>query len=178
MIGYLLCIKYDYRANIRIFIHNQQIYLNLFQAPVKYVAFCRNFLIFVNFIQLLTSDLKKDETGRRGEELALRALEQRGLRLLDRNWRSGHREIDLVMESPDRLHFVEVKTLTPPLQIRPFEKVDPRKQANLAAAARHYVACRKILKEVQFDVVSVVLDGERSQVEYIPEAFYPIVHRF
>ncbi|MBQ1673540.1 MAG: YraN family protein [Bacteroidales bacterium] len=122
--------------------------------------------------------MKKDETGRRGEELALRALEQRGLRLLDRNWRSGHREIDLVMESPDRLHFVEVKTLTPPLQIQPFEKVDPRKQANLAAAARHYVACRKILKEVQFDVVSVVLDGERSQVEYIPEAFYPIVHRF
>jgi hypothetical protein len=35
-----------------------------------------------------------------------------------------------------------------------------------------------MLKEVQFDVVSVVLDGERSQVEYIPEAFYPIVYRF
>ena len=69
---------------------------------------------------------------------------------------------------------MEVKTLTPPLQVQPFEKVDAQKQARLIAAARSYVACRKIRREVQFDVVSVVLDGDRTEVEYIPEAFYPI----
>ena len=106
--------------------------------------------------------------------MALAWLEHRGFRLLDRNWRSGHKELDLVMDSGDRVHIVEVKTLTPPLLVQPFEKVDAAKQARLATAARHYIAARHIRKEVQFDVVSVTLDGEDSEVEYIPEAFYPI----
>ena len=106
--------------------------------------------------------------------MALAWLEHRGFRLLDRNWRSGHKELDLVMESDDRVHIVEVKTLTPPLLVQPFEKVDAAKQARLATAARHYIAARHVRKEVQFDVVSVTLDGEDAEVEYIPEAFYPI----
>lgn len=122
-----------------------------------------------------TSVLKKGETGRRGEDLALAWLERRGFRLLDRNWRSGHKELDLVMESAARVHIVEVKTLTPPLQGQPYEKVDAVKQTRLIAAARHYIACRQIRKEVQFDVVSVILDGTRTEVQYIPEAFYPII---
>ena len=72
--------------------------------------------------------MKKGETGRRGEDLALAWLERRGFRLLDRNWRSGHKELDLVMESAARVHIVEVKTLTPPLQGQPYEKVDAVKQ--------------------------------------------------
>lgn len=118
--------------------------------------------------------MKKNETGRRGEDLALDWLLARGFKLRDRNWRSGHKELDLVMESGDRVHVVEVKTLTPPLLTKPFEKVDSRKQARLVEAARHYIAERKVRKEVQFDVVSVVLDGGQVEVEYIPEAFYPI----
>ncbi len=121
--------------------------------------------------------MKKGETGRRGEEIALAWLSDRGFRLLDRNWRSGHKELDLVMERADRVHVVEVKTLTPPLQIRPSEKVDAAKQARMVSAARHYIAAQHVEKEVQFDVVSVVLDGARSEVEYIPEAFFPIWKR-
>ena len=122
--------------------------------------------------------VKKNETGRVGEDMALDWLQSRGFRLRDRNWRSGHKELDLVMESPERVHVVEVKTLTPPLLQQPFEKVDTRKQARLIAAARHYVAEQPVRKEVQFDVVSVVLDGARSEIEYIPEAFIPIVSRY
>lgn len=121
--------------------------------------------------------LKKSETGRRGEDLALAWLLDRGFRLLDRNWRSGHRELDLVMESERRVHIIEVKTLRPPLLVRPYEKVDAVKQGRLIGAARHYIACRQIRKEVQFDVVSVVLDGTQADVEYIPEAFFPIWKR-
>ena len=107
--------------------------------------------------------------------MALAWLERRGFRLLDRNWRSGHKELDLVVESAERVHVVEVKTLTPPLQVQPYEKVDAGKQMRLVAAARHYIACRQIRKEIQFDVVSVILDGDRPQVQYIPEAFFPIL---
>jgi len=118
------------------------------------------------------------ETGMRGEDIALAWLEARGFRLLDRNWRSGHKELDLVVESAERVHFVEVKTMTPPLYIRPYEKVDERKQALLASAARSYVTRRNVTKEIQFDVISVVIDGGIRQVEYIPEAFIPISYGF
>lgn len=101
-------------------------------------------------------------------------LEARGFRLLDRNWRSGRRELDLVMERADRVHIVEVKTLTPPPALWPGDRVDTRKQAALTAAASHYVAQRRVQKEVQFDVVSVILSEDGPQIEYIPEAFYPM----
>lgn len=118
----------------------------------------------------------KNETGRIGEEIALAWLLEHGFRLLDRNWRSGHLELDLVMEGPERVHIVEVKTMTPPLLIQPFEKVDAVKQGRLTTAARRYIAQRHVTREVQFDVVSVVLGGDSPAVEYIPEAFFPI-HR-
>jgi len=119
---------------------------------------------------------KNVETGQRGENVAAAWLEARGFRLLARNWRSGHKELDLVVESERAVHIVEVKTLTPPLLSLPAEKVDVRKQARLAAAARRLIAERHIDREVQFDIVAVVLDGDEPQVEYIPEAFYPIFY--
>ena len=119
---------------------------------------------------------KNTETGRRGEEVAAAWLEARGFRVVERNWRSGHKEVDLVAESERAVHIVEVKTLTPPLLSLPAEKVDARKQARLVAAARRLIAERHIDCEVQFDIVAVVLDGEEPKVEYIPEAFYPIFY--
>lgn len=119
---------------------------------------------------------KNVETGRLGEEAALAWLERRGFRLLARNWRSGHKEVDLVMESGRVVHIIEVKTLTPPLLEQPFERVDPVKQRRLINAARRYIGELHIDREVQFDIVSVVLDGDGPQVEYIPEAFYPIFY--
>ena len=121
--------------------------------------------------------MKKSETGRRGEDLALAWMQDHGFRLLDRNWRSGHKELDLVMEGEERVHIVEVNTMTPPLLIQPFEKVDPAKQGRLVAAARHYIAQRQVTREVQFVVVSVILGDGQPQVEYIPEAFFPIWKR-
>lgn len=145
--------------------------------PNNFSAECGFFLIFVKFELKNCSVLKKSETGRRGEEIALAWLSARGFRLLDRNWRGGHKELDLVMESLDRVHVVEVKTMTPPLQIQPYEKVDARKQTLLIAAASRYIVEKHVRKEVQFDVVSVVLGEDGPLVDYIPEAFIPIWKR-
>ena len=48
----------------------------------------------------------------------------------------------------------------------------------LISAARHYIAQRHVTREVQFDVVSVVLGDGRPDVEYIPEAFFPISRNY
>ena len=113
------------------------------------------------------------DLGRRGEEVALRFLQERGLRLLDRNWRSGYREIDLVMAGDDGLHIIEVRSLTESGNI-PYESIDWRKQRMVISAAARYVYEKKVRAEVRFDIVSVVFGrGGKVSVEYIPDAFTP-----
>ena len=113
------------------------------------------------------------DLGRWGEEEALKFLESRGLRLLDRNWRSGYREIDLVMEGDDGLHIVEVRSLMESGNI-PYESIDRRKQRMVISAAARYVYEKRIQTEVRFDVVSVVFGkGDAVSIEYFPDAFAP-----
>ena len=113
--------------------------------------------------------------GRAGEDMALGMLQKRGLWLLERNWRWNHKEIDLIMESAAAVHFIEVKTLRAPAVREPWEAVTPEKQRNLAAAAEHFIYSRRITKEAQFDIVSVLcLEDGSMETEYIERAFFPI----
>lgn len=114
------------------------------------------------------------ERGRKAEDIALEWLLSHGFVLRERNYRAGHREIDLIVETSDRLHIVEVKSLVAPVTASPYEKVDRAKQMKLASAARSYIGLEHIVKEVQFDVVSIVFYEERHELEYIPAAFFPI----
>jgi Predicted endonuclease distantly related to archaeal Holliday junction resolvase len=127
-------------------------------------------------------NLHNAKVGKRGEEEALDYLQQQGLELRERNWRSGHFEVDLIMESVDALHIVEVKSLTAASGERSaFDRVDMKKQRNLVNAARRYISWKHITKEVQFDVVAVTFsDGSatagdsKAEIEYLPRAFFPI----
>ncbi|HPB89165.1 MAG TPA: YraN family protein, partial [Bacteroidales bacterium] len=92
--------------------------------------------------------------GRMAEDIALEWLQKEGMELRERNWRSEHKEIDLIMESSDFLHIVEVKSLKSPSPIAPFQQVDRLKQRFLVRAARRYIRSRNITKEVRFDIVS------------------------
>lgn len=117
----------------------------------------------------------RNETGRRGEDLAIQFLTDRGLRLLDRNYRAGHRELDVVMLSSDRrrLHIIEVKSLNGALSGEPYERVDTKKRRFMISAAGAYLKEKKLDCEVQFDIVSIILNKEESDIQYIPGAFMP-----
>lgn len=113
--------------------------------------------------------------GRRGEEVALQFLENRGLRLVERNWRWNHKEIDLIVESDAEIRFVEVKSLRAPAARQPWEAVTPEKQRNVARAAEHFIYERHIKKEARLDIVSILFyDDENYDIQYIPDAFFPI----
>jgi len=77
----------------------------------------------------------KDELGRRGEKLAEQHLEARGYRLIERNWRCRHGEIDLVMRGGASIVFVEVKTRTSTAFGHPLEAITPQKLARLRRLA-------------------------------------------
>ena len=111
--------------------------------------------------------------GRLGEEMACDFLRSRGHRILERNWRGSHLEVDVISEAPDGLHFVEVKSRLD-AEAAPEEKVDARKQRRISAAALKYLNESGSDREVFFDVVSVVFDGSKAMVKYFPQAWIPM----
>ncbi len=114
------------------------------------------------------------DTGRRGEELARAFLEERGWTLLERNWRWGRAEIDLIGMDGDVLVFVEVKTRRSEVFGQPEAFVSAKKMDLMAAAAAEYMSRIKHDWEIRFDVVSVVLPAGRSpRVRHLPDAFFP-----
>ena len=82
------------------------------------------------------------KTGALGEELACRYLEAKGYSILERNWRSGHRELDLIAQRGPTLAIVEVKTRSAGSLLRARDSVTQRKQSLLIQAADHYVRTR------------------------------------
>ena len=114
--------------------------------------------------------------GRAGENAALEYLLQNGYKLLERNWHCRHKEVDLIVGHEDGIHIVEVKTRTGPTCLEPERAVNYRKQRNLKAAAGAYLRARKMQADIHFDIVSVILDRERSirRISFIKDAFFPI----
>ncbi len=114
----------------------------------------------------------KGALGRRGEDAALDYLRGAGLQLVERNWRSGHLEIDLVMEDASSIRIIEVKTLQAGDGFDPSENVTSDKRRKLIRAAKAFYASHPSQKEIKFDVVTVVFDWDTLvEVTYIPDAF-------
>lgn len=78
-------------------------------------------------------------TGKRGEDEACRYLSGLGHRIVARNWRASHLEVDIISLSGSGLHFVEVKSRTAPAQAAPQAGVGRPKQRRLAAAANAFL---------------------------------------
>jgi putative endonuclease len=96
--------------------------------------------------------------GRTGERLAAETLIEQGYRILERNFRCRHGEIDLVAEDQHDLVFVEVKTRRGNIFGRPEEAVTLHKQRKLVDVATYYLdlhACSE--RPWRIDVVAVQL---------------------
>lgn len=120
----------------------------------------------------------RQELGRTGEDIACGLLLSMGHVILERNWRSGHLEIDIISSDPDGIHFVEVKTRRDSIQAPPQENVGYDKQRKLAKAALRYLHSRKgqnlANAECMFDVIAVTFCGTEIKTEWFPQAFIPI----
>ena len=119
-----------------------------------------------------------NDLGKWGEDEAALYYEDRGYEILERDWKVGKRDIDLIAltEDKDTLVFVEVKTRQNNDLQEPEEAVDVKKMRNLAIAANAYVKLHGLDMDVRFDIISVV--GKCSCVESIEcfeNAFNPLL---
>lgn len=113
------------------------------------------------------------ELGSRGEHIAAAFLTDRGLRVLDRNWRCREGEIDIVARDGDALVFCEVKTRTGLGFGHPAEAVTPRKQKRLRLLAQRWLAAHdEHAPDLRFDVIGVLVPQEGlPRVTHLPAAF-------
>mgnify|MGYP001810171802 CR=1 FL=1 len=110
--------------------------------------------------------------GIRGERIAERFLKERGWRTMQRRFRSGHRDVDLIMERRGIVAFVEVKTRTGVSFGSPVEAVHWYKQRQLVKSAQVWISRHGRLDDAyRFDVVGVWISGERVRVRHVESAF-------
>ena len=112
---------------------------------------------------------KRAELGARAEELCADFLRRSGLRVLARNWRCRHGEIDLVAEEGGTLVFAEVRLRRNGRFGGAAESVTTAKRVRLIAAARLYLM-RRPDADCRFDVLLLdCLEAER--IRWIRSAF-------
>lgn len=124
----------------------------------------------------------RKQLGAWGEKVAATYLEAKGLRILQRNWRTANKgsatggprgEIDLVAQAGAVLVFVEVKTRRSQNSGTPEEGVTPQKVRQLLNLGQQYLLEHNLVDvEWRVDLVAVELDnhGKLLRCEHIPNA--------
>ena len=112
------------------------------------------------------------ETGKTGEQLATEHLMSKGYEILERNWRWGREEIDIIARKDNFVVIVEVKTRTGGSDIEPGLVVSRAKQRIQVRAANAYVRYKNLREEVRFDIITVLMNAKGTRLEHLEDAFY------
>ena len=110
------------------------------------------------------------ETGKIGEDLAAKYLQQLDYRIIERNFVAKQGEIDIIARDKQELVFIEVKTRTNTLYGKPVEAVNEPKQKHLIGTAKYYLYSKHLENEfVRFDVIEVYLRQNSYRVNHIKQ---------
>lgn len=118
-----------------------------------------------------------NDLGRWGEELAAQYLCGKGYRILHRDWKLKHRDLDIVAMSPEGvLAVVEVKTRRNDSFYEPEEAVTYSKMKSVTTAANAYIKMNRINADVRFDIIAVTGTPETgAKINHITDAFMPML---
>ena len=116
-----------------------------------------------------------NDLGKWGEEVAVHYLVDNGYRIVQRDWKSGHRDIDIIAMQENVVVFVEVKTRRNRVFAEPEEAIDYKKLQNLRQAINYYVKSRHINREIRLDVITVVGTPEGAPPEITHIEDVPVI---
>ena len=114
---------------------------------------------------------KHNKLGKEGELIALMFLQKEEFHILKTNWRYQKAEIDIIAQKDSFLVFVEVKTRGSKKFEKPEEAIDKKKITLYKDAAEGYLGQYPSDAEIRFDVISIVIAKDETQIEYFPGAF-------
>jgi putative endonuclease len=115
---------------------------------------------------------RHNETGKKGEVLAVSYLQEQGFTVLHCNWRYSHYEIDVIATRQEMLHFIEVKTRQSLAWGQPEESVSKDKIRSVVKAGVAFQAAFPYWKRVQYDVLSITItDNQPPEFFYIEDVY-------
>ncbi len=115
------------------------------------------------------------ELGKEGEKVAKEYLITGGYRILETNWKNKGNEIDIIARKKNVIAIVEVKSRSSTIFKQAYEAVDRNKQRIIIRVAESYIFKNRLDVEVRFDIITVVFDNQKHQVNHIKNAFYPML---
>lgn len=115
---------------------------------------------------------KHNDIGQLGEEIAFNFLLKKGYQILNRNWRWGKAEIDLIAFKNEQMIFVEVKTRNNDRFGLPEQNIHAAKQRLLYQAASEFMYQNKYENEFRFDVIAIILEP-KLEIKHLKDAFFP-----
>jgi putative endonuclease len=117
-----------------------------------------------------------NDTGKKGEQLAVDFLKSAGYQVLEINWNFKKYEVDIIARQNESLIIAEVKTRSGNYFGEPEAWVTKVKQKNLIKGAEAYILLNNLDLEVRFDIISVILPQKgEPKIHHIEDAFYPLV---
>lgn len=113
-----------------------------------------------------------NEFGNLAEDLAASFLEEKGYKIITRNFRYQKAEIDIIAEFDEQIIIVEVKARGTDLFMEPHEAVTRKKIKSLVFAADFFMSENNRSQEVRFDIIAVLPDEfQKLQITHLPDAF-------
>ncbi|NIJ43812.1 putative endonuclease [Wenyingzhuangia heitensis] len=112
-----------------------------------------------------------NDLGNLGEQLAKDFLLKNSYTILETNWRYLKAEVDIIAKKENTLAIVEVKTRTTDFFGSPEEFITKGKIKLLIMAANAYVEQKNLDTEVRFDVIAIVKNNKKTELNHIEEAF-------
>ncbi len=114
----------------------------------------------------------KRNIGQKGENIALEFLENKGYKVIEKNYVKNHGEIDLITSIEDTIVFVEVKLRNSLKFGHPLESMSQKKIAKLVETANLYIVDKGLEEKlVRFDVISILKCNEAYTIDHIENAF-------
>ena len=115
---------------------------------------------------------KRYGMGKRGEDMAVAYFKRNRFRILERNFRIGRAEIDLIACKDELMVFAEVKTRSSLNFGFPETMISEGQIERIMHAAEVYLFRENWTGQVRFDLVAVVIQGPNSQLCHFRDAFY------
>jgi len=110
------------------------------------------------------------DTGALAEQLAAQHLQQQGLKLIEKNYRSRFGEIDLIMKDGAEIVFVEVRLRRNTNFGGAAASIDDRKQQRIVRTAQQYLSSLVRMPPCRFDVV-LIEGSSKEELHWLKNAF-------
>lgn len=117
--------------------------------------------------------MTNQELGIYGESIAVNYLKNKQFEIVKQNFRFGKLELDIVCRHEGILKVVEVKTRQTAEIGEPWKAVTRAKQRQIIKATQAYIEQENWQGDTQFDIISIVHNSYRTDIEHLEDAFYP-----